>query len=248
MITQETIQNLATRYQVPEFPNIIREYFQHLFLSNLYKIDGSQNIMFKGGTALRFIYGSPRFSEDLDFSVFNVPAYQVQAFIEDLFADALAKIEKIGIRVDLGPKPGPTKQGFYADTSFKIYDYPLVVVSINVSARNRRRISAEIETIPNDFIPAYNLYCLPQELLVGEKIDALLSRKKGRDFYDIYYIMRKNLLSVGQKKQLLKVKKLIQTVKIDYKNELSVFLPYDQQAVIKDFKTALLSELKRQTG
>jgi len=204
--------------------------------------------MFKGGTALRFIYGSPRFSEDLDFSVFNVPAYQVQAFIEDLFADTLVKIEKIGIKVGLGPKPGPTKQGFYADASFKIYDYPSALVSINVSARNKRQIIAEIETIPNDFIPAYNLYCLPQELLVGEKIDALLSRKKGRDFYDIYYIMRKNLLSVGQKKQLLKVKKLIQTVKIDYKNELSVFLPQDQQPIIKNFKTVLLSELKRQIG
>ena len=32
MISQETIQKLATKYQTSEFPNIIREYFQHLFL------------------------------------------------------------------------------------------------------------------------------------------------------------------------------------------------------------------------
>ena len=248
MITQETIQKLAIKYQAPEFPNIIREYFQHLFLSNLYRIEGSQNIMFKGGTALKFIYGSPRFSEDLDFSVFNVEHYRVKNFVEDLFTKVLVEIERIGIKVDLGPKPGPTKEGYYGDASFKIYDYPPVTVSINVSVRDERQIRSEIETIPNDFVPTYNLYRLPQELLIDEKIDALLERKKARDFYDIYYIMRKNLLTLEQKKRLIKVRNLIEIIDIDYKSQLSPFLPQDQQAIIKDFKTTLLAELKRQIG
>jgi len=248
MITQETIQKLAIKYQAPEFPNIIREYFQHLFLSNLYRIEGSQNIMFKGGTALKFIYGSPRFSEDLDFSVFNVELYRVKNFVEDLFTKVLVEIERIGIKVDLGPKPGPTKEGYYGDASFKIYDYPPVTVSINVSVRDERQIRSEIETIPNDFVPTYNLYRLPQELLIDEKIDALLERKKARDFYDIYYIMRKNLLTLEQKKRLIKVRNLIEIIDIDYKSQLSPFLPQDQQAIIKDFKTTLLAELKRQIG
>jgi len=248
MITQETIQKLAIKYQAPEFPNIIREYFQHLFLSNLYRIEGSQNIMFKGGTALKFIYGSPRFSEDLDFSVFNIESYRVKNFVEDLFTKVLVEIERIGIKVDLGPKPGPTKEGYYGDASFKIYDYPPVTVSINVSVRDERQIRSEIETIPNDFVPTYNLYRLPQELLIDEKIDALLERKKARDFYDIYYIMRKNLLTLEQKKRLIKVRNLIEIIDIDYKSQLSPFLPQDQQAIIKDFKTTLLAELKRQIG
>jgi len=37
MITQDAIQKLATLHQTSGFPNIIREYFQHLFLSRLYK-------------------------------------------------------------------------------------------------------------------------------------------------------------------------------------------------------------------
>jgi len=248
MISQDTIKILTTRYQTGEL-NIIREYFQHLFLSNLYKIEGSQNIMFKGGTALRFIYGSPRFSEDLDFSVFNIPFYQMKNFIEDLFTKVLVEIEKVGIKVDLGPKSGPTKEGYYGDASFKIYDYPAVNVSINVSARNERKITPEVEIIASDFVPTYNFYHLPQELLIGEKIDALLGRKKVRDFYDIYYIMRKGLLlTTEQKKRLIEVKNLIEMMEIDYKTELSVFLPQDQQAIIKDFKTVLLTELKRQIG
>jgi predicted nucleotidyltransferase component of viral defense system len=247
MITQDTIKNLVTRYHTNEL-NIMREYFQHLFLSYFYKLEGAENILFKGGTALRFIYGSPRFSEDLDFSMFNIKPYKLKKSIEDLFTKVLAEIENVGIKVDLGPKPGPTKEGYYGDASFKIYDYPLVTVSINVSARDERRITSEIETIANDFIPTYNLYHLPQEILIEEKIYALLERKKARDFYDIYYIMRKNLLTLEQKKGMIEVRNLIQTFDIDYKNELSPFLPQDQQAIIKNFKTVLLSELKRQTG
>lgn len=247
MITQDTIKNLVTRYHTNEL-NIMREYFQHLFLSYFYKLEGAENILFKGGTALRFIYGSPRFSEDLDFSVFNIKPYKLKKSIEDLFTKVLVEIENVGIKVDLGPKPGPTKEGYYGDASFKIYDYPLVTVSINVSARDGRKITSEIETIANDFIPTYNLYHLSQEILIEEKIYALLERKKARDIYDIYYIMRKNLLTLEQKKRMIEVRNLTQTLDIDYKNELSPFLPQDQQAIIKNFKAVLLSELKRQTG
>lgn len=247
MITQDTIKNLVTQYHTNEL-NIMREYFQHLFLSYFYKLEGAENILFKGGTALRFIYGSPRFSEDLDFSMFNIKPYKLKKSIEDLFTKVLVEIENVGIKVDLGPKPGPTKEGYYGDASFKIYDYPLVTVSINVSARDGRKITSEIEIIANDFIPTYNLYHLSQEILIEEKIYALLERKKARDFYDIYYIMRKNLLTLEQKKEMIEVRNLIQTFDIDYKNELSPFLPQDQQAIIKNFKTVLLAELKRQTG
>src|SRR4030042_4590178 len=131
MIAQETIQKLATQQQTSEFPNIVREYFQNLFLSQLYKIEGAENILFKGGTALKIIYGSPRFSEDLDFSIFGIEQYQQKKFIEDIFAKGLVEIERIGIKVELGPKPGPTKEGYYGDATFKIYNYPFVAASIN---------------------------------------------------------------------------------------------------------------------
>ncbi|MBI3335601.1 MAG: nucleotidyl transferase AbiEii/AbiGii toxin family protein [Candidatus Portnoybacteria bacterium] len=67
MISQDTITKFADRYQTTEL-TIRREYLQHLFLSYFYKQGNTDNIYFKGGTALRFIYKSPRFSEDLDFS------------------------------------------------------------------------------------------------------------------------------------------------------------------------------------
>ena len=248
MITQDTIKKLATQHQTNEL-NIIREYFQHLFLSQFYKLEGAENILFKGGTALRTIYGSPRFSEDLDFSIFNIEIHRQKEFIEDLFTKVLAEIEKVGIHVELGPKPGPTTEGYYGDATFKIYDYPPVAVEINVSSRNAREMKGEVDSIANDFVPTYNLFHLPQEELIKEKVfDALLKRKKARDFYDLYFIMRKGLLEANQKKRLAEERGTIESEaeKVDFKSELSVLLPQDQQDVVKSFKQNLINELKRQ--
>jgi len=248
MITQETIQKLATRYQTNEF-NVIREYFQHLFLSQLYRLEGAEKLLFKGGTALRIIYGSPRFSEDLDFSIFSIDHYQQEKFIEDLFTKVLSEIEKIGIKVELGPKPGKTREGYYGDATFKLYDYQAAGVEINVSSRNGRDIKGEVDTIANDFVPTYNVYHLPQIELVEEKVfNALLKRKKPRDFYDLYIIMRKGFLGPEQKKRLANKRNFIESEaeKIDFKSELSKLLPKDQQDIIKDFRQTVINELERQ--
>ena len=251
MISQETIQKLATKYQTSEFPNIIREYFQHLFLSQLYVIENAGNILFKGGTALRIIYGSPRFSEDLDFSIFGIEPHRQRDFIEDIFTAVLARIEEIGIKVELGPKSGSTAEGYYGDATFQIHEYPPVGVSINISSRNGHEIKGEVDSIASEFVPTYNIFHLSQTEIINEKVfGALLQRKKARDFYDLYFIMRKGLLTNEQKEKLNEIKAqiILKTEEIDFKTELGVLLPQDQQAIIKDFKTVLLSELKRQTG
>ncbi len=65
MLTRAQVQRLAQRHsigmQVQE-----RDYLQHLLLWRLYT--RSQALVFKGGTALRLVYGGNRYSEDLDFN------------------------------------------------------------------------------------------------------------------------------------------------------------------------------------
>ncbi len=249
MITQDTIQKLAVQHQTSDFPNIIREYFQHLFLSELYKLPGAENLLFKGGTALRIIYNSPRFSEDLDFSIFDVVPREQMNFIENIFTKILVEIEKIGIKVELGSKTGPTGEGYYGDATFKIYDYPPAKVSINISSRNGQDIKGEVDSIASDFVSTYNVLHLPQEKIVEEKVfDALLKRDKARDFYDLYFIMRKGLLTQEQKQRLSKVKEEIMKKAgiVDFRSELSALLPRSQQDIIKDFKNTLLNEFNRQ--
>jgi len=249
MINHETLEKLSRQYQTGVFPNIVREYFQHIFLGELYKLPGAKQLLFKGGTALRIVYNSPRFSEDLDFSLIGVTHNEIKPFVESLFVHVLAEMEHIGIKVTLGDKIGPTSGGYFGVATFHMFEYPPVGVEINVSARDNRDIAGEVDSVANNFVPTYTIIHLPQEELVEEKIfGALRERKKPRDFYDLYFIMRRGMLSAGQKTKLAEIKdEIITNAKnIDFRGELGTFLPADQQAVIKDFPGMLERELNRQ--
>jgi len=249
MITNEALEKLSRQYQTGVFPNIVREYFQHVFLGEFYKLSEAQQMLFKGGTALRVIYGSPRFSEDLDFSLFGVSPSQTKSFVEGLFVKVLAEIERIGIKVEIGAKSNATSGGYFGVATFKMLEYQPVGVEINVSARNGRDARGEVDSVANDFAPTYTVIHLSQDELVEEKIfGALRERKKPRDFYDLYFIMRKGMLSPDQKTRLAKVKDEIaaDAKKIDFRGELGAFLPIDQQTIIRDFPATLERELNRQ--
>jgi len=249
MITIETLEKIALQYQAGVFPNIVREYFQHTFLGELYKLPGAEKLLFKGGTALRVIYGSPRFSEDLDFSLFEIMPTQVRAFVEELFIKVLAEIERVGVKVELGDKSNATTGGYFGVATFTMFDYQPVGVEINISARNGRKMQGEVDSIANNFVPTYNLIHLPQSELVEEKIfGALRERKKPRDFYDLYFIMRKGMLSPDQKKRFAKIKdEIIADARIlDFHGELGTLLPANQQPIIRDFMRALEAEINRQ--
>lgn len=249
MISNETLEKLAIQYQTSVFPNIVREYFQHVFLSELYKLPETEKILFKGGTALRMVYGSPRFSEDLDFSVFKVEQHDLKKFVEDLFVKVLLEIERVGIRVEIGEKSTETTGGYFGTATLMLLDFQPVGVEINVSSRNGRGINGEVDSIANDFVPTYTLIHLPQDELVEEKIfGALRERKKPRDFYDLYFIMRKGMLSTDHRNRLKKMKDAIlaDARSIDFRGELGAFLPVDHQIIVRDFNRALEAELKRQ--
>src|SRR3989338_258814 len=249
MITVETLEKLAQQYQAGVFPNIVREYFQHLFLQEFYKLPEAEQMLFKGGTALRVVYGSPRFSEDLDFSLFKVAPPQIKSFVEGLFVKVLTEIERSGVKVEIGAKSDATTGGDFGAGTFKKFEYHPTGVEINVSARNGRDIRGEVDSVANDFVPTYTVIHLQQDVLVEEKIfGALVQRKKPRDFYDLYFMMRRGMLSPDQKKQLAEIKdKIIVDVKsVDFRGELGAFLPADQQAVIRDFAAMLERELNRQ--
>lgn len=249
MISIETLEKLSRQYQMGIFPNVVREYFQHIFLGELYKLPNSEKLLFKGGTALRVVYGSPRFSEDLDFSLFGIPDREVKSFVEGLFAHVLVEMERAGIKVEIGDKIGSTSGGYFGIATFRMFEYPPVGVEINIQSHSVQNIKGEVDSISNNFVPTYTIIHLPQDVLVDEKIfGALVGRKKPRDFYDLYIIMRQGKLSPEQKKKLAGIKDFIITEarQINFKTELGTFLPIDQQAIIRDFSMTLERELNSQ--
>lgn len=242
MISRETITEAATRYHTRDF-NIAREYVQHIFLNYLYKQAGSEGLLFKGGTALRIVYKSPRFSEDLDFSSFNLTAEQ----IENLFLSTLSNLERLGLSIALHEKSHETSGGYYGEARFNIYEHA-IALEINVNVKAGETVSGEYKLVHGDFAPNYGLQLLPETILVQEKVQALMIRQKPRDFYDLYFMLRTGLISPERREILRQVLPIVETTRIDFRQELEVFLPQDHQAIIRDFKNNLMAEIKRNIG
>lgn len=237
MITAETIRTLAAKLRTTEL-NVRREYCQHLFLSYFYQQPLTDQIYFKDGTALRVIYNSPRFSEDLDFSssLAGIPA------LEEALVGALAEIARENVDVDIAESK-TTSGGYLAIVTFRGGDAP-VAVQIEISLREGAQ-RGEAVTIVSDFMPAYTIMALAREQLIDEKIQALLTHKKARDFYDLYFVLRANLLPPGKRDILPLALATVRGSKIDFEQELKEFLPKGHWAIIRGFPATLEREIER---
>ena len=94
MISQSQINELKTQWQTTEL-NIAREYVQNVLLTALYR-NSETNLAFKGGTALRLLRRSPRFSEDLDFTGWGKP-YHIGEWIKA----SVKESEKAGLEFEM---------------------------------------------------------------------------------------------------------------------------------------------------
>lgn len=170
--------------------NILREYIQAMTLRSLHESEAFLQLAFVGGTALRFIHGLPRFSEDLDFSLNSPDGYNLEGWMKKLKTDL-------------------TLAGFDASVSFKdkttVHKAWIKVGGVmNESGLSSLRdqklsIKLEIDTRPpcgaetqrtivtRHSIIAIQHYTLP--CLMAGKVHALLTRKypKGRDWYDLVW-------------------------------------------------------------
>jgi len=237
MLTIEQISELAQKYQTSKV-NVLREYLQHLFLSYFYQQEGSENFLFKGGTALRIIYNSPRFSEDLDFSgIKNGVIY------EKIIEKVMSLISKTGdIEVDL-VESKKTSGGWIGVFLFHILGYKVRIVN-EISYRDKEK-AGRFVLVSSDFIPPYRVFVLEPRILVGEKINALITRKKTRDVFDLYFILRDSRLrkfySQDKKELILSFIKGIKDS--DIKRDLSNFLPLSYKPLLKELTRKILDEL-----
>jgi len=242
MLSLENLKEFTKKFQTIE-KNIVREYIQHLFLSSLYKFPKAEKLLFKGGTALRIIYGSPRFSEDLDFTGENIHGYKL---VDELFLNTLSEIEKQGIKTDF-KEAKLTTGGYLGIIHYEIYNF-VEDMKFEISLRKSKKITKEITTIINDYVPHYTILHLSSEEIVKEKMTALLDRKKPRDYYDLYFFLRHSALHKFMEKTLLKqVLDNLEKEKIDFKEELSVLLPVSHQMILRDFQSNLIREIKKFT-
>lgn len=222
--------------------NVVREYCQHLFLSYLYQQPHSERLLFKGGTALRIVFRSPRYSEDLDFTGVNI----TQGEVEKIFTDTLADIENTGIQVEL--EEGKATTGGYLGRAYFFAYGKKVPVEIQVSLRNGSNPRGTTAFIENDYIPAYTLVHLPKEEIVKGKMQALINRHKPRDFYDYFFLLSGNYPLVKEKENLARTHKLLKETKYNFRNELRELLPMSHLVHLRDFRKILEQKILSYLG
>jgi predicted nucleotidyltransferase component of viral defense system len=250
MLDKETANIFAKVLKIDLF-TVFREYFQLLFLKFFYQNKETSGIYFKGGTAIRFILGSFRFSEDLDFSS-TINAGKIESLIVKTLKDLNSEGEVAEF------KKNKTLGDSFSGRIFKEldgYNFPLTI-KLDFSLRETpfETDSNYIETtFPVSPYPIVNH--LASKEMLAEKVRALLVRGQGRDIFDIWYLFSKKIILdkelVDKKMKFYNrgfdYNKLINSIKQfpdgELRNDLSKFLPLNQRYMIDKIKASLLEKL-----
>lgn len=170
---------------------ILVEYLQYEFLDSLFKLSGSEKLSFIGGTAIRIIYQSQRFSEDLDFDNFGLSA---PAF-SSLADTACAEMRLKGFSLERSHvKRGPH---YHCYIKFPGLLHALGLtghreekIHLSLDSEKKKRIIAPQIKLLNKFGVFRNIPVNPPDVLLSQKLLAILYRKreKGRDFFDASFL------------------------------------------------------------
>jgi len=214
------------------------EQLQLLLLDDLYAQSGSEKIIFQGGTALRWVYGGMRFSEDLDF-VTHLKGKGIESILAKTYPKAHnACISQFG----LGLAEQQVKGG-------RKFNYKAMFVFRPETQRERIAVRLEFEMLERGRQPQFGRYILrelpqvaglvtggqlilpytssivlaetPEEIL-SDKVRALFERKyiKGRDIYDLWWIVTqmgiKPRWSITQEKLSMYQARFVPTRKVDF--------------------------------
>lgn len=239
MIDKNFLRKYAVKSET-SLDNVVREYVQNLFLRSFYTKLGSQDFLFKGGTALKLVFGSPRFSEDLDFTgVENSGKY------EDVLESTLLELSAEGIVLDLSESKATTG-GHLGTFMIEVFGENIEIQN-HISFRKSDKTLGENIVITSDMVPAYNVYILERSVLIAEKVTALITRAKPRDFFDLYFFLRNEPLRKHASLDKIKREKILANLekveKEKLEDELKRFLPRSFWSVVKDLPSALKREL-----
>lgn len=185
------------------------EALQLILLDNLYAQSGSHQIIFQGGTALRWVYGGTRFSEDLDF----VTLLSTNE-LDKILMKTVKKVESACI-AQFGPGLPEQKIKSRRKSSTQ-----MLSIYRPDGQRERVAVKMEFEKLKAGYQPEFEKFVLkdlpsvtglvrsgdlilpytssillaetPEEIL-SDKIRALYERQyiKGRDIYDVWWLTRK---------------------------------------------------------
>ena len=165
-LVEEYPEYLRTRGE-----NILRKYLQHEILSIIFTSKYAHQLTFLGGTCVRLIYGSERFSEDLDFDNKGLSKQDFEAL-----ADIIkTQLELLGYEVKL---KFTYKGAFHCSIKFPslLYHHELsghkeAVLFIKLDAEDQQ-FDYKAKLVPiQKFGIKTDMLAVPKNLLCAQKID-----------------------------------------------------------------------------
>jgi predicted nucleotidyltransferase component of viral defense system len=219
---------------------LLREYLQHKILALLFRSDFALKFAFLGGTCLRIVHQSNRFSEDLDFDNFDLSPNEFEQ-VAQMIQQGL---EREGFQIEM--------QNVYKGAYHCYIKFPFLLHQSGLSGHREAKILIQLDTEPQhfDFKPENyllnkfdvfgNIRTTPIDLLLAQKITAFCQRKqpKGRDIYDITFLCAKTRPNYLYLQQELEVKNP-NDLKIVLKNRLDTL---DLVQLAKDVSPFLFFE------
>lgn len=160
--------------------HVAREFVQLEILRRLSESPLKRILCFKGGTALHLVFSMDRYSEDLDFSLTTpddpkeILSSALQVLKGEEITDKAVKRKTVLIEI---------RQSFLPQ-NFR------VKLEINTDDI----VPGELKVLYSEYVPAsFTLQIMRTDYLIAQKIRAFLERGKGRDFYDLWFILKTKL-------------------------------------------------------
>jgi len=175
--------------------NPLREYVQSRILGVMQEAGAMAPLAFIGGTALRFVYRTPRYSEDLDFTLEgDAEAFDLRVLWSRL--ERRLRREGYAVRVRISDS-GPVARalvgfvGLPADAGLSPHADEVLWVKIEVDTDPPAGAGLAVSVVDRHGLLRLQHHDLPS--LFAGKLAAILARDyaKGRDFYDLlWYLTR----------------------------------------------------------
>lgn len=217
---QETLEELQENLKIAR-DRIVQEEYEVFVLRGLLEAEFGGKLVLKGGTALRLAYDSPRFSDDLDFSVLG-------EISPEGFLKTAEKIVKQHPNMTL---TDARKKYYTIFALFRIADPLLKLpfsIKVEISTRKVAWEKGKDYKLTNLKSPASNIVVLGNtatlERLKQDKLQTFRERREPKDLYDLWFITAK----LGEEFRL----PLHRLNKRSIKQGLNKYLPKDEQYVL----------------
>ena len=174
--------------------HMLKEYVELLALEWIARSPFAAKLVFIGGTNLRLIHGIDRFSEDLDFDCKGLDEKDFRQMSDEL----VKYLQLQGLNAELRNKENSRLVAFRSNLYF-----PELLFDLQLTGHREERFLMKIEAqdqginYPREMaIVQRNGFSFPVpvpplSVLLSMKLCALLTRQKGRDFYDAIFLMQR---------------------------------------------------------